>query len=587
MKKISKLDYALTEHVYNLERIRKVLERAPSLANKILTYPPLYANTFWRPSPPLHFVIQSDKCSVELLELLITFGANVNARSTLNSKQTPLQIALLRAKDISIVRVLIENGAKVDFPKPFSSLCAALGSGSSKDVIELLLNVGCSMIRCQNVDHLGSVLHCAVDRPLQGNSVSAEVLQLLRNRGANIYSVNKAGQSIICYALEKNNDAHTIQWLLEAGVGCYHHGSLLLCITDKVHSTHLTASVVELLLRADANPRLINSDGRTVLQRALFHCVCEKDAIALLLDSYNGVNLNTILDDHRNNILHLAVNNKHCVASIVEFLIQRGIRGGNANIYGNTVFEAMLTGNLLVEGSSDCYEREISIFEVFFRYGLRVGINDVILAVDSGNDVQIIKYLLKACNYISIAFYFDLIEKAVQRLTRLKDINPEDNETLKFLLKIFYLHFSDHRLYYSYYIKGGLYYGDNFVKVKMFMDFLMKEVTVMKLRLVGCGYTLHDFLLSSCVVDNQRYDFHRLLNMIEAFPLYFDFFPEKVGRPKLEAFLEELKVYFEKQPQRNDNTGDRLYLPYEVIVVMCQHMNDRDLLSFITGLLKP
>lgn len=126
---------------------------------------------------------------------------NYNANSRDNYANTPLLLATTYDCFIEVIQILLKNGANVQVAQGRRSGVTPLHNAarhSSTDVIELLLKRGANIT---SVTSDGSTtLHYEA-----GSSKSTEVIGLLLDRGADINAVNRGRQSPLHWAVRNEN----------------------------------------------------------------------------------------------------------------------------------------------------------------------------------------------------------------------------------------------------------------------------------------------------------------------------------------------------------------------------------------------
>lgn len=150
---------------------------------------------------PLHVVLRNENCSLDVVQLLLKYGANVNCEYAYGF--TPLIVALSYSSEDAVVIALIEKGADVHAhdKQGRSSLCVALQHKASKNVIEALLKKGCLWDECNHRCHNGSVLHCALDNYNDSPVLSPDVFNMLVERGTDVNDFDSRGRSVLCRAI--------------------------------------------------------------------------------------------------------------------------------------------------------------------------------------------------------------------------------------------------------------------------------------------------------------------------------------------------------------------------------------------------
>ena len=134
-------------------------------------------------STPLFIAVENG--NVEIIEILLNFGAKVNARDA--SKQTPL----MRIDDDAtpeLVDLLIRYGAKVDLVDREGNTALILAAGRAKpEVIKALIDAG-APVRAKNKEGQTALMEAASNDDL-------ETVKLLLESGAEVNAKNKEGET--------------------------------------------------------------------------------------------------------------------------------------------------------------------------------------------------------------------------------------------------------------------------------------------------------------------------------------------------------------------------------------------------------
>ncbi|KAG8200077.1 hypothetical protein JTE90_001934 [Oedothorax gibbosus] len=108
---------------------------------------------------PLHRLlkIHTDKCTPDIIKLLIQYGADVNLKEEAGG--SPLIIALGQCVDKAIIKTLLDAG--IDHKECGQTvLCVALYYGNSTDTFWMLVNHGFPLKGCFLHP---TILHCALE----------------------------------------------------------------------------------------------------------------------------------------------------------------------------------------------------------------------------------------------------------------------------------------------------------------------------------------------------------------------------------------------------------------------------------------
>src|SRR5687768_7408789 len=82
-----------------------------AVRNLLRNRPDLVDSRGFRGSSPLYFAVIADTRRIELIKLLLSYKADVNAKD--DERETPLHVAVRKAS-LEIIRLLVENGADVN-----------------------------------------------------------------------------------------------------------------------------------------------------------------------------------------------------------------------------------------------------------------------------------------------------------------------------------------------------------------------------------------------------------------------------------------------------------------------------------------
>ena len=260
---------------------------------------------------PLHYAARSAK-NLSVVKLLLDRGADVNAKDKFRMR--PLHRACEEG-DIRSTRLLLNRGANVDAISDYgTALCLACGVGN-EDVVQLLLGRGANF----NLGDLGNRL-TYFPACQRGRRTIAPIAQQLINRGADINVVNSAYGTPLNAACSKGDEA-IVRLLLQQGVDIKAARGIDVATPLIVACSSGNESIVRLLLESEAEASegvLCNSqDKMTPLHVAAWNGSVE--VAQLLID--HGVDVNT-QDDSVGTPLVLAAYAGHY--SMVEFLLDTG-----------------------------------------------------------------------------------------------------------------------------------------------------------------------------------------------------------------------------------------------------------------------
>ncbi|XP_033221547.1 poly [ADP-ribose] polymerase tankyrase-1-like [Belonocnema kinseyi] len=213
---------------------------------------------------PLHLAVDRGKES--LVQKLIGFGANVNAKS--ETKLTPLDLAV-RNDHLRIVECLLNNGAEVrhssavDTGLLFVSEKASFVRNDPRSQEDFTVLVRITEILLKN--RVAVNCHdCKGFTPLHYaacvNEFRPEIVRLLLDHGADVNAVNKNHATPIFYT--KNE--LILELLIERGANInYVSTTLFTPLSHMFNCDRL--SCVDLLLKRGADVSIQNSEGKTIL----------------------------------------------------------------------------------------------------------------------------------------------------------------------------------------------------------------------------------------------------------------------------------------------------------------------------------
>ncbi|MBJ7450434.1 MAG: ankyrin repeat domain-containing protein, partial [Parachlamydiales bacterium] len=202
----------------------------------------------------LSLALLSKKDMKHEIELLLKHHADTN---TLNlHKYSPLIIALRDQKDLSIVELLLKNGATKTInhfdEAGYSALHYAAKNGNL-EVFNLLVNSGADIfIRKPNEP---SIINVAISYS------NIEVVKFLIKNRVNLSSIDEGGNTSLMYAVKAEN-LEVVQLLLDSGS----LPTIDFQGTDRYTALHHAAEkenieLVKLLIDRGSNPRILNTAG--------------------------------------------------------------------------------------------------------------------------------------------------------------------------------------------------------------------------------------------------------------------------------------------------------------------------------------
>ncbi len=184
---------------------------------------------------------------VDLVRELLVKGANVNEKEESYSKITPLFVAVEQG-NIEIVKLLLEFGAKVNArDSEKQTPLMRLDDDATPELVELLLKY---RAKIEAVDSQGNTaLIIVADR------VNVEVIEAFIDAGADINASNKEGKTVLMSAAESDNIG-AVRTLLVAGANAATRDNE----GDDAWEYASDKKVKALLVRYGATPRLETPD---------------------------------------------------------------------------------------------------------------------------------------------------------------------------------------------------------------------------------------------------------------------------------------------------------------------------------------
>ena len=296
--------------------------------------------------PCLHYALNAG-CSKEILQTIISHGADMNATTTNN---VTALVKAVNNRNMGAINVLLNAGADTNITNGDGDTCLhdAVTNGN-KDVLQLLLNHGADVNVTNsknetalmiayfwgNIDAMNVLLSAGADPNIADangqtclHSVVArvsgkEVLQLLINHDADVNATNKSNTTALMVACKTGN-IDAINELLNAeadtnivdtnGYTCLHAAVSATCNKEVLqtlinHGADVNAAdksnvaalmlacekgnvnAVDILLNAGADPNIPDTDGNTRLHDTVRHGY-NREVLQLLLDY--GANVNAI-----------------------------------------------------------------------------------------------------------------------------------------------------------------------------------------------------------------------------------------------------------------------------------------------------
>lgn len=572
MMRVNSVHSLLDNKNWSAEDLRKHLETDSATVND---------SSPFRDSPLVR-VLKSDKCSLEVVRLLLDHGASTICNPS--SRHSPLTVAVRSLRCDAVLRELLGRGAdpRVLDKNGQSCICVALQANAPESVLRLLLEAGCSPNACQ---HHVSVLHCASFRP----GLESGVLEMFLSAGADIHHFGRwgrQGQSPLCFALRGGVDGQGVRLLLKRGMrldACTRHASSLLCATENVWGARLRADLVYALLDAGAATGRTNEDGWAPLQLALRYCKYEEGAVRALLDVPGTDVAGATVGWRDDTLLHLAVENSHCKPSVVRLLLSRGARVDKENYYDEVPLHLALANEgcragvvaLLLEGGSPVNagnKHGKSPLQIAFERERSCDVLHLLLA--AGAKIGIVKHLMDRS---LLKLVWDRFEEKRYR----GELDP-----LKLVATYSFLEDPDFM---------AEYMSPRWSKYHSMMRFsgrCVAEIKGMALKDVGNGLTLKQFLTQPShknQTESDNYDFCKLFKILRdnEFPNYFDAISAKIGRTLIKAMLAELEVFAVRESWGFSRREQKIFLNYECLCALLKYMPMPDKLRLVLAFYVP
>lgn len=142
------------------------------------------------------------------------------------------------------------------------------------------------------------------------------------------------------------------------------------------------------------------------------------------------MDLNTLVDNQNNSLLHLAVLNVDCKLSVVKLLVQQGVKVDTINIEGHTLVNKAV-------GNRGC---QPSVIKFLLKKAAKVDFKCVKSAVKVFQDVKILKLLLAVISaQISDTSFNSVLKIVLAQLV----FHPYRLVCFRFLVQVYFLQVSD------------------------------------------------------------------------------------------------------------------------------------------------
>ena len=255
---------------------------------------------------PLMLAVADPKTPVEIINLLIASGADIEARD--NDGRTPLMWAVWKGNATS-TRVLIKHSARLEARdnKQLTPLLWA-SQGDNKETLAALIEAG-AQINAVNQYGLTALSYAAE----AGNIPQARILL---DAGLVIHGQTEDGEKILDRAVRSGSPA-MVQFFIDRGVNVNFindFGKNIL--TSAVSSPN--PQIINLLIKAGLNPlkKSVHSN-QTAIEYALSQYSINPDSVQVLLQSFDNID-QYILDNA------LAETVKHASSNLTNVLLNAG-----------------------------------------------------------------------------------------------------------------------------------------------------------------------------------------------------------------------------------------------------------------------
>jgi ankyrin repeat protein len=272
--------------------------------------------------------LAAGRCSYDLVEVLLSAGADVNKPAAGSEGKTALQGAV-DGDDESIVQLLLEAGAHVNAPGnpgaeyPRTPLLAAVENGNV-ELVRDLLDAGADVNAPAFGQYGSNALEAAIARGQVSGDVYSEISSILVEAGGDIaLSTYNSHRGLELKEAVSRGDLKTLQFLLGMGVDVNETWNVL---QDAIKQGN--SQLVDILLRAgaDVNAQSYSSGhhGFTPLQQAMKSRHIE--LVKLLLKEGANVNAprryNSSTRNCDDTALQIAI--EQVDVAMVEILLQAG-----------------------------------------------------------------------------------------------------------------------------------------------------------------------------------------------------------------------------------------------------------------------
>lgn len=463
-------------------------------------------------------------------------------------------------------------------------ICIALRSNASKDVLQELLNAGCSPNTC--TEHK-SVLQCACDH--QDTEFKTDVLTLLIQDRADLTENDELGRSL-CYGLRRTSDVDFVNLLVSKGCSlssCTCHESALICLMYRDSEIVLTAEIVKFLAEEGVNPHVPNLQAQDILyplDMALRSGVYETPAIEALIDLAESYLPRPNYTHWSRTSLFSAILNEEFKASTIELLIYRG-----ANVSSRD--STYLTALHWVVRLPTCSKAVLKLLTKnnYCKNDWDSSIKTPLqLCIEfNSNESHAAVIFVHGCRLHNPKAYIYLDLRMNMSISASRE--PEKLRYYKLLLKYSLLEEDEE------FNRNPFVRGEGYPELYDFAEACYLEISQMREINISEDLTLYEFVvrdrddLENPIITAAHRDvtLTRLLNAMSSykFNIYYDiiaaYFPLKAFKETLEKMINFLGT-----PNAMPN-GEKMPFNCEVVLSLCDYLPQGDALKLIIAYMPP
>ena len=268
-------------------------------------------------------------CNRETLQTIVDLSADVNARN--KNDKTALMIACEKGNVVAI-HELLQAGANPNIKdnKGKTATHYAAVSVCSKETLQALLNCGADITITDIQNRTALMIAC-----IMGNE---DAIIVLLTAGTNPNAVDSCSYTCLHFAVEGGCSIEAIHAIIDHGADV--NATTIANVTALMFAIwKRSVSVINILLRAGANPNIANDDGCTCLHEAVIEYLSEE--ILQVLNNH-GADVNT-RDKKNQTALMLASEKGNTDAMNV--LLKAGADPNIPDASGNTCFNYAIVRN--------------------------------------------------------------------------------------------------------------------------------------------------------------------------------------------------------------------------------------------------